>query len=819
MANTKKKKNKTETDPVLLEKKARTDLESGRYRKAKDGFKELYALNKEKYLTPLLDCYKGMVRQMVENGQTEEAKIVLEHIKTLVPNFDADSLSTQIKIKKSDNDTAVIEYINCIVQKKNDLRKEEFVKAADLMVTAFCDFPVLEAERPELNNELCAVKKAMEQISEEKFDDALESVRNIKRISIFAHWKLFIKGIAAFYTKDDTKCRASFKMLPANSVPYSAAQSFLFIMDWNMFQNIEKGYNTISRNACKLTGLDKYAVTIPKAEYLWKKGRYKESYTHISSNHSGFASGVEILNANLATFFYNSVFNIPESFADGYFDTLGAIHEYDNNSHKALLFSRIVANFLEEDAPDDDLVGWWMTFLENYRKVHGQNNKLNALVFAHLGKMFSVIEEPDELSFLYTDKEVGVIRNKELAIKYLEKSIMHNGSDKDVYLSLLKVYELTKDKSKLNKLMDTMIKQFPEDKEVLVNTGEACIKRKVFFKGVKYLEKALSLDSLDSNTKKLLIIGYLNQSISNYKKGKSAAGSETLVKAINLGLPSSLDFSVGHPFIYARWAALEFAFGDKEKGDELLARALTINHADFPVKYFILLMFKTFGVSISFFRNLENEISKAFNCNQTSGNALHACKVISHVEGMGKFPWINKEKCRVDSYLMSAAENKDDNYDIKTIMELIMMDFPKKDNESDYESFGVALSYIKKMLNIDRNDPQFLFLGFTLRSYTYGFIPSRKAVDCARKILALAEKREEIELIKRVRALGDLMEGFINSDRFDCIYGSDENYSEKKNRNRDAFELLNEISDFSLAPEAGRKKKRRYVQTYFRNDL
>ena len=807
MKKTKKKKKKT--DPALLEKKAESDLESGRYRKAKDGFKELYALNKEKYLPALLESYKGMVKQMLDNGQTEEAKIVVEHIRTLDPNFNADRILTQIKIKKSDSDTVVIEYINSLLRERIDLSNDELVNAADFIVTAFNDFPVLESGRPELNNELCAVKKALELVCEEKFSEALDAVKNIKRNSMFSHWKLFLKGIAAFYTKDDTKCRDAFKMLPVNSLPYNAAEPFLFIMDWTLFKNREKGYTTISKNASKLTGLDKYAVTIPKAEYLWKIGRYKESFTHINSNHPGFLIEDRGLDANLTMFFYNAVFHIPDSAVDDYMSTLGFFHEPDlDDKRKMLPFSKIAANLLNEVAPDEVIIDVWEIFLDNYKDVHGSNNKLNAIVFAHLGKIFTALEVPDELSFLVTDKKVGGIRNKELAVRYIEKSIKCNGSDKNVYLLLLKVYELLKEKSKQNKLMDTMIKQFPDDKDVLVSTGEACIKRKVFFKGVKYLEKALSLDSIDRNTKKSLIIGYLNQSIGNYKKGKNIAGSETFEKAINLGLPSSLDFHVGHAFIYANWAASEFAFGDKERGGELFTRALSINHADFPVKYFILLVFKAFGVPSSFCKTVENEISKAFNSNQTSENALYAYNVIAHIKSMGKFPWINKEKVRVDSYSISAAENVDDNYSRKTIMELVMMNFPKGVNFDFSESYSVSHACIKKMLNVDRNDSQFLFLGFTLISDSYGFLPSWDAVDCLRKIQVIAEKGDDVVLVKKVRVQGDLMEDFLDNDMLHYLNRLKGNRNVRKNRKKEAFELLNELSDYSLAPELKKKRKR-----------
>ncbi|MBF8278308.1 MAG: hypothetical protein HW390_3381 [Candidatus Brocadiaceae bacterium] len=54
-------------DQETLEIQARELLARGKFRQAKDAFKDLYKIDKVKYLPELLQSYHGLANQMIQN--------------------------------------------------------------------------------------------------------------------------------------------------------------------------------------------------------------------------------------------------------------------------------------------------------------------------------------------------------------------------------------------------------------------------------------------------------------------------------------------------------------------------------------------------------------------------------------------------------------------------------------------------------------------------------------------------------------------------------------------------------------------------------
>ncbi|MGR3317538.1 MAG: tetratricopeptide repeat protein [Candidatus Anammoxibacter sp.] len=752
----KKKKNKKIKKNVpldQLEQMARDDLLKGRYRKAKDGFKELCRHNREKYLPELIKSYSALSKQMLENGQTTEAQIVINHIKTLDPDFNSRALETQIVIKKGDNEAVINEYVKYLSSGGNDLDKADIIKAADMMVTSFRDFPLLLSSRPELNSELLAVRDAIESVSVEKFDDALDIIRKIKRNSIFSHWRLFVKGMVAFYLKDDGKAKEAFAKLEDNTLPLKAAKPFLLIMNNGDFQKQrDKDLSIISKRACMLTGWSEFTESVSRADYLWRVGRYCDSFQHMLDKHLDFPAEGTGLTASLTKFFYNAITNMPDKTVEKFISYLfGNNNGWHNKNDLGLLLAKKLEVLYFEDYMDErDIVESWEEFLLLYEKIYGENKKLIALVFAHLGSIFAKVEAPDRFSF-FSAGNANQLRNTTLAFMFLEKSIECNEKDRDVYIELFKVYEYTKEKSKFNKLLDVMIKRFPEDKEIFVKTGTACINRKVYLKGVKYLEQALKLDPLDSNTKEDLIIGYLRFARSNFKKKKIAAGGDSFKRAIELGSAESQNFTIGRAYIYARWAGLEFASGDDGAGNKMMQTSKSLNAQRFTLLYFTLLIFKAYEVPSSFIEGLGKEVNDEFDQNPTAGNVLQLLKVIEYVNLLGPFSWLPLEKNRVKHFVVKSVRNKKDKCSRNVAREIVQLVISEQKNCRFNKDYTVAQVYIKKMLGVDKKDPQFLFYAFMLKNVDLQFERNRKDLSRIKKILALAEERNEAALIKDIR--------------------------------------------------------------------
>lgn len=211
---------KSEFITETLEIQAREALAKGKFWLAKDAFKDLYKKDKGKYLSELLQCYHGLGHQMIQNGQLSDATQIIENIRALSRDGSEISLEIAIAMKMKDYETIARIYGRLLSQKKDVSGVKEMSTVADALVIAFQEFPALKAASPELHGELLAVQQALEDVSVEKYDDAWGKVKGIGAQSLFSRWKLFIKGMIAFYKNEDGKALEAFGRVPSDRKTY-----------------------------------------------------------------------------------------------------------------------------------------------------------------------------------------------------------------------------------------------------------------------------------------------------------------------------------------------------------------------------------------------------------------------------------------------------------------------------------------------------------------------------------------------------------------------------------------------------------------------
>lgn len=801
--NKKNKKNKNQNKAVplnQLEERAFEDLQNERFRRAKDAFKELCRHDKEKYLPELIKCYKGLAKQMIETGCTFEAQTMIDYIKTLSPDFDKSSLQSQITIKQANAEDMAEEYVAHFLLNENELDAVEILKVADMMVTEFRDFSMLTESKPELAEDLSAINRALEYVSREEFDDALDVIRNIKKKSIFSHWKLYIKGMIAFYKEDDIKAKGAFVILPDNSVPQRAADAFLLIIDDGNLEKLnDKELYHASNMACTLTGLSGVAKSVSRADYLWRHGRYGDSYKYLSDKLPDFPIEGISLAALLTQFFYTSIFIIPEPVKYKFVRFLIDDCENSENDLNGLLISRIAAIDIEDGFDDDFIVESWEKFIEKYTKVHGENRKLEALVYAHLGEIFMSMEEPDDL-FSRGFENKSQHRNSMSAVKFLEKSLEYNRRDRDVYFSLLKVYESTEANSNVNNLLDIMIQQFPKDKEILVSAGEACLTRNVCFKASKYLEQALRLDPLDNNTKELLVITYLLIAKSHFMKNKVPVGRDAYKRALEIASADFQSFNLGSAYIFARWACLEFVYGSDEVGNKAWQTAQSFNVSRLSLLYFTLLISKTYDACSQVIKDIEVEVKTEFLKKPDAETVLKLMEIIRYISLTGKYEWLQVEQKRIKLFSLKATKNKDDECSRETAKKIILLCFSDKGDSCYEDEYDIVKAFIVKMLAKDKNDPQFLFYEYMLKKKTFKIKPERKVMNRLEKILLLAEKRNDLSLKKvienEIGNIEEMMRNLLLSD-----------FPDKYNDDVSDRNIKEELDETFEKPPKKRKKK------------
>jgi tetratricopeptide (TPR) repeat protein len=155
----------------------------------------------------------------------------------------------------------------------------------------------------------------------------------------------------------------------------------------------------------------------------------------------------------------------------------------------------------------------------------------------------------------------------------LEETIECDPSNLGAYLRLLEVYEFAKQDNDRNRLLDRMAQLFPKDKTVLLHAGRQSLERGAYLKGIEYLERAHSLDALDPEVLKTLVLAYTRLSREHYKKKNVNKGRHTFDLARRHASRDKIDFIRGLDFLQALQAVLELAFGDKGMGARLMTAA------------------------------------------------------------------------------------------------------------------------------------------------------------------------------------------------------------------------------------------------------
>ena len=276
---------------------------------------------------------------------------------------------------------------------KTPLSLQDRSTLADMVVIAFEDFPRLRDVNPELHEELSVVRRSLECVCAGRFTDALAELKSIKMQCIFAGWRLFLKGVCAFYRGEDTEALEAFQRLNNKDLLSKAARPFVFV--------INGGSTVIPREEPKeqflvqvLRVLNRSDMVhaLPQAEYLWRLGRHADSYDHMARTFNGFPAENNGTAGTLTRFYFNVPFHMEYERAEKYMAGIHPIIVKKRDFFTGhLLFGRM-RNLLPgagEEIPDRDLLRVWEEFLTAYASVHGENSKVSALVHAHLGNIFS----------------------------------------------------------------------------------------------------------------------------------------------------------------------------------------------------------------------------------------------------------------------------------------------------------------------------------------------------------------------------------------------------------------------------------------------
>ena len=103
--------------------------------------------------------------------------------------------------------------------------------------------------------------------------------------------------------------------------------------------------------------------------------------------------------------------------------------------------------------------------------------------------------------------------------------------------------------------------------------GENPLSARSYLKGIQYLERAHSLDALDTEVLQTLVSTYTHLTRQQYEKKNVNKGRHTFDLVRRYAIRDKIDFIRGLDFLQALQGVLEMTFGDKGMGLRLMTAA------------------------------------------------------------------------------------------------------------------------------------------------------------------------------------------------------------------------------------------------------
>lgn len=744
------KKNKKHKSPDYkrlpadqLERNAQTEMQHLNYRKAKDFLKELHRRNPEKYLHSLVSCYEALAKQMIQRGQTADAKVVLEHIRSLTGKDVPPETLALFSAGSGDYTASARTFLKILTSAPESLSSDMRRKAADTLVLSFTDFSGDTSVDQTLVAELATVHTALQNVSEKKYDEAAQCISALGWKSIFSSWKLFIKGLCCYYTCRDDRALDCFKRLEQEPLLSRASRPFIYLLDENarsLSKHTEK--ESFFRCVCRVLNRPDMEGIIPRAEYLWTTKRHKDSYAYILPYLRQNLSALSGLPFSLVQFYINIIFTMEEDVSMRYTEQM--IKLTSTPSEKTidkLILNKMICLDIIDTAPfDNHIVEGWESFLKMYADMFGQNARVSSVVYCHIAEIFSDTFYPD---LFFSRRQAPQMRNPELAEKILLKSLQYNPENKKAHLLLLKVYEETRNKSKANKKLDELSKLYPDDKTVVMKNAESCFSRKAYQKGLGNFRKAIELDPLDFSAKESFCVCLIRASLDMALKGKQKKYREMMQAAIDLNASRADNLTTSETYLKIRLGIFELMNGFENRGMEILENEFSRN-TSVNRFYFAYLMSDAYHAPDRVLRMLEKryeqELPEPLPAVAVSliRVFLYAAQVRANIEGDISLSAEHRKLAKYVNKTLTQPCSEDE------AVEIIRWELFSGNNKTALKKF------INRLLKKHPDSPKILFMKYQAEMKGVEGISFNRKSTLLKKIIKLASERGEHEFAKKV---------------------------------------------------------------------
>lgn len=317
---------------------------------------------------------------------------------------------------------------------------------------------------------VAAVREALLAVETGDDNRAIEQLAVISRGSPLADWRLFVRGLSAFYARDNERAEANWSRLEKSRPAIRIARALKLAANLPLSEEEKTDISALDgvRRLELKSETGPLFTLLTQLSVEWQQQNWKSFFRTFRLLHQRYTRSHEKLVRQVVDIVWKwSVRNA----AAGVLDDLAAIGpapEFDPfwNRSRALLAEH-------PDDPSDlgDIESQWVAYvadLEQLEFLSENEKKISAgFVYQHVAQVFQFHSEMIDTDGFDFDAEDSVIADRLLrtAIRYYEQSILACPQIESSYLSLVKHYEQNEEMEKAAGVMKKLIKSQPDSFE------------------------------------------------------------------------------------------------------------------------------------------------------------------------------------------------------------------------------------------------------------------------------------------------------------------------------------------------------------------
>jgi len=569
--------------PTLDQLKNRVEkaVSEGRFQQALELGKQLYKQEPTPaHRTLLLQTYLGRARQLSGQGLTREARVVLENALPLIGNEAPwlEQVATELAVGGH-----VAESLRVLARVPGSaVEAQVLARAADAALRQGA------AGRKLLPDSLQApfdlIVHAFARLEAGQDDAAKEALQGIGLQSPFLEWKLLLRGLQAYYVRDDARALDNWSRLSTERLPARLAAPLRFLIDpaFRLAQPPET-QALLQRQTDRIQGSGlvqplRAIQAALAAQELPQAFRLTERLLP-----SLKAEAPQLVPRLAHCFYWTIIQNGQPPDMERYRRLFGAPADDPE-------LTRLEALALEHCDDLESAHRMW----QRYEKTVADNpavwpgelgQRARALIWCHMGRNAASMPDAKQLKKLPAFMRDGfrhLPKLKPSAEECFQRSLTLAPDQRETHEAAFDFHEKRDEPAKAEAAARSLLEHFPEHVPTLEKLADQCLATEKHADALGLLQRALKSNPLDRR---------LRGRVSNAHTLLARSHAEAdRFDAARAEYQAALAFheGKGSETIYCKWAVCEFRAGVPERAEELIRQALGLASHPMDVAYTLL---------------------------------------------------------------------------------------------------------------------------------------------------------------------------------------------------------------------------------------